>query len=327
MYSRVINIAFLTFALPLLLSSCVKAPAPKEESRFEVLFRQQRFYVSQPNVAAAESFKKRGVKGWDFAFDLLVQEHIDPAYAQQVLSDPRMPKRDLVFFSLKPKESKELYKKHPSRAAVLNALRFYQQYKQYFQQAESRYRVEPGVILAIMQIESGCGDFTGDTPVFPKLLRLAAVAAADNIDANLRQKRRQNLRVTHEDVEARARWLQETFLPHALAALVLAGLQNVDVFSLVGSPAGAMGLPQFLPANYLNYAVDANGDRRINLSDPSDAIFSVANYLHLHGWGKTQITTEEEKNLALMKYNNSKPYVQKVFALSQMIAKEIAKSK
>ncbi len=52
-----------------------------------------------------------------------------------------------------------------------------------------------------------------------------------------------------------------------------------------GSYAGAMGMGQFMPTSYLEYAVDFDGDGHVNLFDNvSDAIGSVANYFKRHGW-------------------------------------------
>ena len=53
----------------------------------------------------------------------------------------------------------------------------------------------------------------------------------------------------------------------------------------VGSYAGAMGLPQFMPSSYRAYAVDGNDNGRRDLwEEPADIIASVANYLAEHGW-------------------------------------------
>jgi membrane-bound lytic murein transglycosylase B len=52
-----------------------------------------------------------------------------------------------------------------------------------------------------------------------------------------------------------------------------------------GSFAGALGVPQFMPGSYRNYAVDFDGDGRIDLwGSPADAIGSVANFLARHDW-------------------------------------------
>jgi membrane-bound lytic murein transglycosylase B len=61
--------------------------------------------------------------------------------------------------------------------------------------------------------------------------------------------------------------------------------QKVDPTTVLGSYAGAMGLPQFMPSSVRSYAVDFDGDGRIDLQrSPADAIGSVARYLAEHGW-------------------------------------------
>jgi membrane-bound lytic murein transglycosylase B len=60
---------------------------------------------------------------------------------------------------------------------------------------------------------------------------------------------------------------------------------GTDVFSVRGSYAGAIGIPQFMPGSVRRYAVDFSGDGRIDLQrNASDAIGSVANFLKGHGW-------------------------------------------
>lgn len=61
--------------------------------------------------------------------------------------------------------------------------------------------------------------------------------------------------------------------------------QKTDPTTVLGSYAGAMGLPQFMPSSVRAYAVDFDGNGRIDLlRSPSDAIGSVARYLAEHGW-------------------------------------------
>ncbi len=57
------------------------------------------------------------------------------------------------------------------------------------------------------------------------------------------------------------------------------------MFEVRGSFAGAIGLPQFMPGSIRRYAVDFDGDGRIDLhGSPADAIGSVARFLAEHGW-------------------------------------------
>jgi membrane-bound lytic murein transglycosylase B len=61
--------------------------------------------------------------------------------------------------------------------------------------------------------------------------------------------------------------------------------EQLPVTEVTGSYAGAMGMGQFIPSSYRQYAVDfdENGSRDLWRSTP-DVVGSVANYLHVHGW-------------------------------------------
>ncbi len=61
--------------------------------------------------------------------------------------------------------------------------------------------------------------------------------------------------------------------------------ENLDIYTLKGSYAGAMGYCQFMPSSYLAYAksYDQEGTRDL-INSPEDAIASVANYLDVHRW-------------------------------------------
>jgi membrane-bound lytic murein transglycosylase B len=67
--------------------------------------------------------------------------------------------------------------------------------------------------------------------------------------------------------------------------LFLVREEGLDPAAVLGSYAGAMGAPQFMPSSYRRFAVDGSADRRRNLfTDWDDVIASVANYLKVHGW-------------------------------------------
>jgi len=69
--------------------------------------------------------------------------------------------------------------------------------------------------------------------------------------------------------------------------LLLAREQGFDLLSVRGSYAGALGIPQFMPSSYRNFAVDFNHNNKIDLlNEASDAIGSVGNYLQSYGWIK-----------------------------------------
>jgi membrane-bound lytic murein transglycosylase B len=60
---------------------------------------------------------------------------------------------------------------------------------------------------------------------------------------------------------------------------------ELDLANVQGSYAGAMGLGQFMPTSFVKWAVDGDGDGRIDLwTTPDDIFSSIANYLRDHGW-------------------------------------------
>jgi membrane-bound lytic murein transglycosylase B len=61
--------------------------------------------------------------------------------------------------------------------------------------------------------------------------------------------------------------------------------QGIDPMEVKGSAAGAVGMGQFIPTSYRDFAVDGDGDGRIDLFHSSaDNLASIANYLARHGW-------------------------------------------
>lgn len=73
--------------------------------------------------------------------------------------------------------------------------------------------------------------------------------------------------------------------------LLMARDNGFDPGAIKGSFAGAMGMPQFIPTSYRNYAVDFDGDGKVNLwESTADTIGSVANYLNRFGWRDGQET-------------------------------------
>jgi len=67
--------------------------------------------------------------------------------------------------------------------------------------------------------------------------------------------------------------------------LIMAREESLDPLVPLGSYAGAMGVPQFMPSSFRNYAVDGDGDGHRDLwNDWADVFASVGNYLKVHGW-------------------------------------------
>ncbi|GAW87113.1 membrane-bound lytic murein transglycosylase B [Bathymodiolus platifrons methanotrophic gill symbiont] len=75
------------------------------------------------------------------------------------------------------------------------------------------------------------------------------------------------------------------FLSELEQFLLLCREEQMNPLEPVGSYAGAMGMPQFMPSSYRNFAADYEGDVKRDIwNNPSDAIASVANYFVKHHW-------------------------------------------
>jgi len=123
--------------------------------------------------------------------------------------------------------------------------------------AEREYGVPREIIVAIVGIETFYGRNMGKWRVVDALATLAF------------------------DYPPRA----EFFRSELEAYLLFARESDLDVFGVLGSYAGAIGIPQFMPGSYRRWAVDFDGDGAALLrSSPVDAIGSVANFLRSHGW-------------------------------------------
>lgn len=83
---------------------------------------------------------------------------------------------------------------------------------------------------------------------------------------------------------------RETFFTNQLIALMkIADRNKLDINSISGSWAGAMGHFQFIPTTLAQYGADGNGDGRIDIiNNISDAMFSAGNYLNKLGWNKNE---------------------------------------
>ena len=133
--------------------------------------------------------------------------------------------------------------------------------------AEATYGVPAEIIVGIIGVETVYGRNTGRFRVMDVLTTLAfAYPEAPNRDARMRFFRGE---------------LENT--------LLLARKSNMDPLLLVGSFAGAVGLPQFMPGSILAYGVDFDADGQVDLRNSAvDAIGSVANFLVRHGWNADQ---------------------------------------
>jgi membrane-bound lytic murein transglycosylase B len=125
------------------------------------------------------------------------------------------------------------------------------------ERAEAQFGVPKEVITAILGVETRYGKIMGSYRVLDALSTLS-----------FDYPRRSNF-----------------FSQELINLLLLARENNLDIFKLKGSYAGAMGYGQFIPSSYRAYAVDFDNDGSVDLlNSVDDAIGSIANYLFQHGW-------------------------------------------
>lgn len=129
--------------------------------------------------------------------------------------------------------------------------------------AESKFGVPAEIIVAIIGVETVYGRNTGNFRVMDAITTLAF----DYPDTPTRVARMEFFRGELENT------------------LLFARESGIDPLTLLGSYAGAIGLPQFMPGSIRQFAVDFNGDGKIDLRNSAvDAIGSVGNFLQQHGW-------------------------------------------
>ncbi len=143
-----------------------------------------------------------------------------------------------------------------SRERIAEGRRVLRRYQTWLGRIERQYGVQKRFIVALWGIESSYDRHTGSHPVIPALVTLAY------------------------DVRR-----GDYFRKELLDALHILEAKHIPLSQMQGSWAGAMGLFQFMPSSFRHYAVDADGDGRIDIwNSIPDALASAANYLAEAGW-------------------------------------------
>ena len=191
--------------------------------------------------------------------ELVLETGIDRKLLNIWLEDAKIDQSILRIME-RPAESLPWHKyqaRFLNRKMIQNGKRYLDDHLDSFLRAEREFGISPGIVAAIIGVETRYGAVTGRRRVLDSLMTLS-----------LEYPRRSKF-----------------FSSQLKEFLILSSMGIVDPLEIKGSYAGAIGIPQFMPTSYQAYAIDFDQDGYSDLVDSSvDAIGSVANYLKMHGW-------------------------------------------
>jgi len=202
------------------------------------------------------------------ADEIAAQFQLDPKWTRRAIGHARfMP--DVTRLVLPPSadtpKNWQLYRTNAIDPLRVQAgVKFWQKNRDVLARAEALYGVPPQIIVGILGVETFYGQQVGNFRAMDALATLA-------FDFPPKHPRAQT---------------RSAFFKSELGQLLnLKHQPGVDPLKLRSSYAGALGMPQFMPSSWVLYAVDFNGDGRIDLyNSPADIIGSVANYFKSFNW-------------------------------------------
>jgi len=192
--------------------------------------------------------------------DAMGEQHgFDKAGLWQLM-DGVVIKDDILAKMAKPAEAMPWFKYRKlflTEERIAAGVKFWRDNADVLEKARQRYGVPPEIITAIIGVETFYGRHTGKYRVLDALSTLAFAYPPRS----------------------------EFFQSELASFLLLCREQNLNPALPLGSYAGAMGMPQFMPSSFRSYAVDFDGDNKIDLGHgKGDVIASVAHYLKRHHW-------------------------------------------
>lgn len=203
-----------------------------------------------------------------FADDLAERRGLAREWVRQALGQARLLREVPRLVLPPPKGVAKNWAAYRARfvepTRIRAGLRFWQDNAEALARAEREYGVPAEIIVGIIGVETLYGQHMGGYRVIDALATLS---------------------FDFPDAHPRATERRAFFRDELEQFLSLMDRTGTDPHEPRGSYAGAMGMGQFMPSSWTRWAVDFDGDGRIDLwRSPQDAIGSVANYFVGHGW-------------------------------------------
>jgi membrane-bound lytic murein transglycosylase B len=150
----------------------------------------------------------------------------------------------------------------PVRIAA--GVKFWRENQATLERAEKEYGVPPEIVVGIVGVETIYGQQMGTFRVIDALATLSF-----------------DFPQSHRRAAERSAYFRGELEQFLVTQSTVKG----DPLKPLGSYAGAVGMPQFMPSSWARWAVDFDGDGRIDLAgSPADVIGSVAHYFYSYGW-------------------------------------------
>jgi membrane-bound lytic murein transglycosylase B len=223
--------------------------------------------IAGVNTGAHVGSYRGHAQAMQFALALDAQESWNDGWAQRWIAQAQRQNRVIQLIRPAPTGTLRNWEAYRNRFVEPRRLqagqRFWRQHAQTLARAEQTYGVPAWLIVGIIGVETLYGEHTGQFRVLDALTTLAF---------DFPEHPRQAERV-------------QFFRDELAAFLKKTRGSSIAPDRWLGSFAGAIGLPQFMPSNWGRFGVDFDGDGQVDLlNSPADAIGSVANYIKGFGW-------------------------------------------
>lgn len=247
--------------------------------------------------------------------DGIDKQYIQKVFAREELS--LMP--GTVAFSLTIKEARLNYSRFLKKNSVDRAVLYLNKHLEILNKIENLFGVSAPVIVAILNVETACGKYTGSINTF-NILATQALSLEPEIYQQIRRKIPTKNRSDLSSQKIKQKLKKKSIRSYRELKALIKYVQcnGIDPFSIKGSIEGAIGLSQFLPSNIKRYGFDGNGDGKIDLFHHEDAIASIASYLKAHKWSEN--SNFQAKKRVILKYNYSDYYARTVLKLSEILS-------